>query len=393
MGVEWVACGGAKEVCRRGGIGCVAFTQGRTHRSGWRRRRPSTFRPASFHPDSGAGARSSPASAQSPPRSLEHLPPAAAPTGTGRRALGAGHRSAGPREPGAERQNNPLRPLRVRTAYGHPPAQQRLGARGSLPGRTDSPAERRLRLSGAGQTPRPPGAPARSPPAPFMLSLSPSPSPAAGKRDRAWAAAGGSCQPGGRAEEKASAGEGGRTAFPGEGAAVVAASLAALPGGICRDGAGGRRARFRAADLLASGGSGGRGSSPSRSSPVPHTHARSAAAGRARRPLCLAAAPSRGGSAPPAERRPAAAAGCAYVSAGGGGGGAPAELGRQPPPLAAGRPRCVSMAGGGGLRGAAAGETSALPAAEGVPEAAGSCTVPAPRWRGELCRVWVGGAR
>lgn len=161
------------------------------------------------------------------------------------------------------------------------------------------------------------------------------------------------CQSSGRAGEKASAGEGGRTAFPGEGAAVVAASLAALPGGICRDGVGGRRARLCTTDPLASGGSGGRGSSPSRSSPVPHTHTHSAAAGRARRRLCLAGAPSGGLRASGGEEvgscgglRVRVCRGLRGRRAGGAGPAAPAARRRGEPAV------CQWL---GGLRGAAAG--------------------------------------
>lgn len=86
------------------------------------------------------------------------------------------------------------------------------------------------------------------------FSPSPSPSPAEGKRERAWAAAGrlpvsqAAELKRRRAREKEA-----EQLSRGRGRLLSAASLAALPGGICRDGVGGRRQRCCTTDLPAGG--------------------------------------------------------------------------------------------------------------------------------------------
>lgn len=140
-----------------------------------------------------------------------------------------------------------------------------------------------------------PAAPARCLALSFMLSPSPSPSPAEGKRERAWAAAGrlpvsqAAELKRRRAREKEA-----EQLSRGRGRLLSAASLAALPGGICRDGVGGRRERCCTTDLFCC---------LSPVLPSPHTHQRRR--GEGRRPPCLAS-PGRRVRTP----------GCPYVSEG-----------------------------------------------------------------------------
>lgn len=154
------------------------------------------------------------------------------------------------------------------------------------------------------------------------------------------------CQSSGRAGKQASEGEGGRenTAFPGEGAAVVAASLAALPGGILqrRGGRGKEGAVLHRRPFPVREKAVGSGYSPVRLSPVclcpptPAAHTHSAAGAL---------------SGESGERRVGASgavAGCLYVSDRGCGGGEPAEGDRQLPPLSRGRASLVCVNGGGG---------------------------------------------
>lgn len=136
-------------------------------------------------------------------------------------------------------------------------------------------------LPGAG-----PAAPARCLAVSFMLSPSPSLSPTEGKRERAWAAAGrlpvsqAAELKRRRAREKEA-----EQLSRGRGRLLSAASLAALPGGICRDGVGGRRERCCTTDLPA----GGEAALSCRSSPVPPAHTRTQRRrGEGRRPPCLA---------------------------------------------------------------------------------------------------------
>lgn len=247
------------------------------------------------------------------------------------------------------------RPPRRKAAHGassYPP-----GPTGRAPPPPPGPSlrQRRLRLwrgLGPASLRPPPGAPARCLAVSFMLSPSPSPSPTGGEtRARVGGRWKAPCQSSGRAEKKASEGEGGRTAFPGEGAAVVAASLAALPGGhLQRRGWGGKEGVvLHHRPFPPRGGEGG-GSSPAPSSPVPpFTHTHSAATGTGTggwRLLCLAGAPSGGVRAQGKAGRCGGL--CVRVCRGlrgrrAGGGG--------PPAPAAGRgasPACVS---GRGVRG------------------------------------------
>lgn len=195
------------------------------------------------------------------------------------------------------------------------------------------------------------------------------------------------CQSSGRAEKKASEGEGWRTAFPGEGAAVVAASLAALPGGICRDGVGGRREQFCTTDLPASGGKrlgrGGGGrllSCPLITCPPLHTRTHTHTHTQRRRRELGGRSVWRDrrakGSVPPAEGRQGAVAVCVYVSAGGCGGGA-AGGGGLPASAARRRASPVCVSGGGGVCGAA-GPPSGLPGAGELPGAERRFVVPTP---------------
>lgn len=131
-----------------------------------------------------------------------------------------------------------------------------------------------------------PAAPAHCLAVSFMLSPSPSPSPTEGKRERAWAAAGrlpvsqAAELKRRRAREKEA-----EQLSRGRGRLLSAASLAALPGGICRDGV----------------GEGGSGVAPQTFPPrgkrlfpaarhlsPPHTHASSGDGAGGRRPPCPA---------------------------------------------------------------------------------------------------------
>lgn len=148
---------------------------------------------------------------------------------------------------------------------------------GGLPTQRGRPAEPATPGHDCGSGPGAPGAgpaaPARCLAVSFMLSPSPSPSPTEGKRERAWAAAGrlpvsqAAELKRRRAREKEA-----EQLSQGRGRLLSAASLAALPGGICRDGLGGRRERCCTTDLPAGGGRGSFLPLVTCPSPSPHTH-------------------------------------------------------------------------------------------------------------------------